>query len=181
MGDVNTLGVELRVPMPTPGDFTAGKRMFISWGYNHYPVEFGSACDSLPIAYRLAKHYKTYSDSPKPPGWLTGDSTHFDPLRSYDGWGRFDLSSGAPVTGSKCRMPLADTTWDLDVWFNSCMSLPTGLQPMRPFRTMGPPAGTDAAPQEASGRDLRGRLAPRGSSRLFILPGAAPLPPFHFK
>lgn len=170
LSDGNTLGVEIKVPMPTPGDFAAGKSMFISWGYNHYPVESGLPCDSLPIAYRFAKHYKTYADFPKPPGWLEGDSTHYDPLRSYDGWGRFELANTSAVTGSRCIGSVADTTWDLDLWYSACRSQTTTL---RPERSVLHSAGAAAESRAAFGRDLRGRLRPRGSDALFIFPEAA--------
>ena len=171
--DTRTLGVEIKVPMPTPGDFTAGKSMFISWGYNHYPVEISTTCDSLPIAYRFAKHYKTYTSDPKPPGWVEGDSTHFDPLRSYDGWGRFELANfTSPITGSNCRTGMADTTWDLDTWGVSCGSPATAL---RISRSPRPAMERSPLSLEILGRDIRGRLSPRSRTGLFIVPAAAPL------
>jgi hypothetical protein len=170
--DGNTLGIEMKVPMPATGDFGAGKSMFISWGYNHYPVANPSSCDSLPIAYRFAKHYKTYTGDPKPPGWVEGDNTHFDPTRSYDGWGRFDLTNSSPVTGSNCRGTIPDSTWDLATWYGACVNSPTATAISRPLRT----AWESSAPSFPSpGRDIRGRLSPRSRAGLFILPAAAPL------
>lgn len=164
--DLNTLGVEFKVPLPAPGDFTPGKSMFISWGYNHYPEEHRSTCDSTPIAYRFAKHYKTYAADPKPPGWAEGDTTHYDPLRSYDGWGRFDLRNET-VDGTNCRAP-ADSSWDLVTWKDRCSG---GAVSLRPWRS-----SAKAAPStpESILRDLRGRLVPGGRPGLFILPAAGP-------
>lgn len=172
--DLATYGVEIKVPMATAGDIEAGKSMFISWGYNHYPVGQGAGCGSLPIAYRFAKHYKTYDADPKPPGWIAGDNTHFDPLRSYDGWGRFELNSTQNVTGGNCRLPMADTTWDLNSWYASCGTTATSLRPLRAVRSPGEAVAT----WEPLSRDLRGRLTPQAGSGFFILPGAAPFSRF---
>lgn len=118
------VGVEMKIPYWTGNaiDFEPGKSMFISWGYNHYPNAGKANCDSTPIAYRWAKHYLTYTagDANKPVGWRAGDSTHFDPTRSWDGWGRFDLYSGNVYTGG-CTF--TDTaTWDLRKWSVMCAS-----------------------------------------------------------
>jgi hypothetical protein len=69
----------MKIPFWTgnAADFQAGKSMFISWGYNHYPNAGKANCDSTPIAYRWAKHYVTYSasDANKPVGWRAGNFT----------------------------------------------------------------------------------------------------------
>ena len=54
--DSLVVGVEMKIPFwtGTATDFGAGKSIFISWGYNHYPNGAKSTCDSTPIAYRWA-------------------------------------------------------------------------------------------------------------------------------
>lgn len=173
--DPLTLGVELKIPIAA-ADYAPGKSIFISWGYNHYRNPASSACDELPIAYRWAKHYKSYDDAyPKPPGWSVGDTTHYDPLQSYDGWGRFDLTANAPLDGKSCRSGMTDADWDLRSWADRCAQVATaGIRPMARFRL-----SQRNAPAWESGsgimRDIRGRLAPGGSTRLFLIPAVTPL------
>lgn len=174
--DANTYGVELRVPIPAAhrADYVDGKSMFISWGYNHYPDGPRATCGENPIAYRWAKHYRTYSaGEPKPPGWRAGDSTHYDPLRSRDGWGRLELSNQTVHTGIRCRAGLAETDWDLGAWRTYCgeVATSTAILPAarnRPSaRFLGPVSG------EESGRDISGRLAPGGPIRFRVFPDPA--------
>lgn len=126
-----TYGVEMKIPFWSgkPTDFNPGNSMFISWGYNRYDSAKAS-CDSPPTAYRWAKHYKSYgSADPKPAGWRAGDSTHYDPTRSWDGWGQLYLSPNLLAT-SDCRN-VDMTVWDLTQWRNACGSQATGITPMR--------------------------------------------------
>lgn len=165
--DSLTLGVELRIPI-SAADFTPGKSLFVSWGYNHYP---GTAnCGELPIAYRWAKHVKAYETANlKPPGWKPGDSVHYDPVASYDGWGRMNLMSNSPLQGSGCRQPLAESDWELDSWKANCYNLPTTIKPpdgRSRFPATDRVGGDAAVPL----RDIRGRRLGR-ESLLPVFPG----------
>jgi len=155
-----TYGVEMKIPFWTgkASDFAAGKSMFISWGYNHYPDNVTSTCDSVPIAYRWAKHFKTYAAAdPKPPGWRAGDSTHFDPTRSWDGWGQLNLNSHF-VDGSNCKF--SDTaSWDVGIWVSGCQVTTSNF---KSFPSKGAKVpGFWSAPESDGNpmsRDIRGRL-----------------------
>jgi len=119
--DPLTYGVEMKIPFWSGkvSDFNPGSSMFISWGYNHYPDSVTTNCDADPIAYRWAKHYKAYAPADaKPAGWRVGDSTHYDPTRSWDGWGRFFLNTNLLST-SDCRT-VDMTVWDLTQWKIAC-------------------------------------------------------------
>lgn len=166
--DTLTLGVEIRIPIAA-AEYQDGKSLFVSWGYNHYPGP-GNSCDALPIAYRWARHVKSYAGvDPKPPGWNPGDSVHFDPLASYDGWGRMQLAGNPPLNGSGCRQPPADADWDLAVWWAHCANVPVSI---------GWPSGPGPSPASGSGvasqfRDIRGRWIGQGRF-LRIFPATQP-------
>ena len=168
VSDSLTVGVEIRIPVSS-ADFSPGKPVFVSWGYNHYPGAAG--CDELPIAYRWARHIKSYEGAiSKPPGWKPGDSVHFDPLASYDGWGRMNLSNNVPLQGTGCRQPLPDSAWDLDTWRAQCYNAATPIRASaEPSRFLSPVFGT-AIPFL---RDIRGRRIGR-ESLLRTLPAAPP-------
>lgn len=165
--DSLTLGVEIRIPMPSAADYTPGKSLFVSWGYNHYPGSVG--CDELPIAYRWARHVKSYEfANSKPPGWKSGDSVHFDPLASYDGWGRMHLSNNPALQGTGCRQTLPDSAWEIADWKANCGGTPTSIgAPAGPTRLLSPAFGS-AMPFL---RDIRGRRIGR-ESLLRIVPVA---------
>lgn len=165
--DSTYYAVEIRVPIAA-ADYPAGKSMFISWGYNHYPEGGAGTCDSIPIAYRWAKNIKSYeSAATKPPGWKTGDIVHFDPLRSYDGWGRLDLSTRSPVTGAGCRS-YVETDWNLAQWYSNCNTIPTSVPIADPADRNRQPS-LDYPGREKT-RDIRGRFAPQAGTRLYVLP-----------
>lgn len=165
--DPTYYAVEMRVPIAA-ADYPAGKSMFISWGYNHYPEGGAGTCDSIPVAYRWAKNFKSYEGAAvKPPGWKPGDIAHFDPLRSYDGWGRLELSSRFPADGKGCRS-YVESEWDLGKWYERCNTIATSLWITdRPAQGLAPSLeypGRDRA------RDIRGRFAPQAGTRLYVRP-----------
>ena len=101
--DTTWVGVEMKIPFwTTASDFGAGRSMFISWGYNLFADSAKAGCAGNPLAYRWAKNVLNYDlETEKPPGWHQGDSTHYDPTRSWDGWGELMLQPG--MTDNKCR------------------------------------------------------------------------------
>jgi hypothetical protein len=157
------VGVEMKIPFWTGAatDFSPGKSMFISWGYNHYPNAGKANCDSTPIAYRWAKHYKSYdpADPDKPAGWRAGDSTHFDPTRSWDGWGQFLLNNG-PVFTAGCNF--SDTaSWDINSWKANCSTVTSVKSTAHNFPAIRMPRlGTDYSWGGMS-RDAQGRIHQR--------------------
>lgn len=171
------IGVEIRISIAGSA-YAAGRSAFISWGYNHYPEGARTNCDANPIAYRWAKHYKTYSGAAqKPPGWRAGDSTHFDPLRSWDGWGQLYLDP-TQVTGAGCSQSgLAETDWELAIWRDKCGPPTTALHLLKPMDSrfsIAPASGLDFL-RSGYRRDIRGRLSPQASTGLFILPAGVPM------
>ena len=168
--DALTSGVEMAIPFWGGNNqaFGQGSSLFISWGYNHYRDTTGTGCQDNPVAYRWAKHYKTYqAGDPKPPGWIQGDSTHYDPPRSWDGWGRLILSPSQPNVGN-CRT-MDESLWDVKYWQERCGNAVVGFDPVKSpadFRSgrMGLP-DPDAP---VSGRDSRGRLS-RGGWGIYYL------------
>ncbi|MEO7427517.1 MAG: hypothetical protein ABI036_20195 [Fibrobacteria bacterium] len=158
--DTSPMVVEMKIPYwGGMASANAGvKSTFISWGFNMYPDSLWGDCDGNPIAYRWAKNYLNYDQAAsKPPGWRKNDSTHYDPSRSWDGWGRFDMSPMPEVDSSQCR---SSTAWDLSSWAESCQSTTAGSISPRakaaPVRT--PARSIDADP--VMGRDARGRAIP---------------------
>jgi hypothetical protein len=160
--DPHTLGVEMKIPFPsgTASSFAVGNSIFISWGYNHYPDTAKADCSGNPIAYRWAKHYKTYSSTGiKPPGWRDKDSTHYDPARSWDGWGQLHLNPRA-VNSSSC-LGVDDSQWDVGYWKYKC----GGATSISPSLMKAPPAPFTAG---GKARDARGReVKDRPASILF--------------
>ena len=162
--DSLTIGVEMKIPFPggSQSAFAAGNSIFISWGYNHYPDSAKADCTANPIAYRWAKHFKSYDSGQKPPGWRADDSTHFDPVRSWDGWGRFYLDPLQANTAT-CRTMEANT-WDLAYWKTYCGSATSARALVK--KQMTPENRT---------RDSRGRLAkPTPGQILFPTPWKIP-------
>lgn len=176
-GDPLTYGIEMRIPFPTPSDYTAGKSMFISWGYNHFPDTGRASCSAEPIAYRWAKHVKDYADSTKkPPGWRATDKVHDNPLRSWDGWGQFTLENNSPLSGSKCRgWPLTETDWNLP---GSGVCKETATHARIVPRTGPSPWSITVGPALPSGtapfRDIRGRFHAGKGYQLLVEPLPVP-------
>jgi len=161
-----TYGVEMKIPFWSgkATDFNPGNSMFISWGYNHYPDSVTTNCDAAPIAYRWAKHYKTYAPADaKPAGWRSGDSTHYDPTRSWDGWGRFFLNTNLLST-SDCRT-VDMTVWDLSQWKNACSSQTTSVSKRGIVNT--PEKLVQLKNDHSNHFDLRGKQLPNKKPTLF--------------
>jgi hypothetical protein len=121
--DTTWVGVEMKIPFwtTTSSDFAPGRSMFVSWGFNQYVDSAKSGCARNPLAFRWAKNVLNYDAEPEqPPGWLLHDSTHYDPLRSWDGWGKLYLESG--IMSNLCRNTDSkfDTDWDPTHWKSSC-------------------------------------------------------------
>jgi hypothetical protein len=161
--DTSVTAVEMKIPYwGGLGAANAGsKPFFISWGFNMYPDSLWSNCGGNPLAYRWAKHYLNYDAAQtKPPGWRAKDSTHYDPTRSWDGWGRFSMSNGTAVDSTECSKS-AEKEWDVLNWKTSCHETATRL---------AAPAGR-AVPSIldrngfpiAGWRDLRGRSIKPGA------------------
>ncbi|MDB5102329.1 MAG: hypothetical protein JWP91_18 [Fibrobacteres bacterium] len=168
--DTTLVSVEIKIPYWSgvfPTNFGPGKSMFISWGYNMYPASLWANCNADPIAYRWAKHYLSYEDAAtKPPGWRAHDSTHYDPLRSWDGWGRFTMNSSS-VFDPKCSFTLP-ASWNTEDWKRSSCG--------QPVTSLGYPessgsrfrAGSGSNRNAERGRDLRGRAAQDRSGMLIF-------------
>jgi hypothetical protein len=171
--DTTTVSVEMKIPFwgGSAAAFAPGKSMFISWGFNMYPANL-SNCNGDPIAYRWAKHYLSYDAAPiKPPGWRAKDSTHYDPLRSWDGWGRFNLSSGEVVDSKRCIFQ-DPASWNLSEWKASgCIPQTVRLTGGTKARDLHRPISGSLG--SAHGRDLRGRSTSEGVP-YYIFPKNAP-------
>jgi hypothetical protein len=165
--DSTRVSVEMRIPFwgGSAAAFAPGKSMFISWGFNMYPDSLWnrSCATADPIAFRWAKNTLNYDDaSTKPPGWRMNDSTHYDPLRSWDGWGRLTLSNEFVDTRT-CQF--SDTSsWLPADWDNSkCRQQTTELGDRA--RASGHRAGGFFNTGSAQGRDLRGRATQNHSPK----------------
>ncbi|MDB5048917.1 MAG: hypothetical protein JWO30_1988 [Fibrobacteres bacterium] len=167
--DTATVVVEMKIPYwgGLSASYAPTKSMFISWGFNMYPDSLWSNCDGNPIAYRWAKHYLNYDNAPdKPPGWRAKDSTHYDPSRSWDGWGRMTLSASGNVDTLNCRYE-TPVVWDMQTWKSACTAATA---------TAGKPGtsgsafrlGRGAWSGNAGTRDLRGRSVGSGSTLLIF-------------
>jgi hypothetical protein len=162
--DTTLVGVEMKIPFwAAASEFTAGRSMFISWGFNMYGDSARGTCSGNPLAYRWAKHTLNYDVAPeKPPGWLAKDSTHYDPTRSWDGWGQLYLNAGSLGPGCHWNQSASvfNANWDTAIWGEACREAVTQARSGR-F-----PGRLDAAgmpiPSRAL-RDLRGRLGPAAS------------------
>lgn len=162
-------GVEMKIPFWTPAaNFAAGKSMFVSWGFNLYLDTLPANCSGMPLAYRWAKHTYNYDGDPeKPPGWRAKDTTHYDPSRSWDGWGRLTLTPST-LDGRTCRYQTPaefNASWDPDAWRSNCSPPVTASVPRRygirlDGAGMPVPSGLR---REGPGRDARGRSLPSGS------------------
>jgi hypothetical protein len=165
--DPSLRGVEIKIPFWTgAANFAAGKQMFISWGFNLYMDSLWANCASTPLGYRWAKHSINYdAEGEKPPGWHAGDSTHFDPLRSWDGWGRLSLDySQADPKGCRYNsVPSADfnANWDLETWSKACFSAPVTTMNRRHGIRLD--AAGMPVPSGLRSRDASGRALPAGS------------------
>lgn len=159
--DTSPMVVEMKIPYwgGMSAENAGVKSTFISWGFNMYPDSLWGNCDGNPLAYRWDKHYLNYDlTASKPPGWRKNDSTHYDPARSWDGWGRFTMSPQSEVDSNQCQA--VATGWDLQSWSSACaaataLSISPGGK-AAPDRK--PARGTGLDP--VSGRDARGRAVP---------------------
>lgn len=169
--DPTRVSVEMRIPFwgGSAAAFAPGKSMFISWGFNMYPDSLWntSCATASPIAFRWAKNYLNYNDATtKPPGWRKDDSTHYDPLRSWDGWGRLHLGFEMVDTRS-CQF--SDTSswlpadWDKSNCRQQTTELGNGARDAAQRGVRGFNTGS------AHGRDVRGRATQDHSPR-FRLP-----------
>jgi hypothetical protein len=165
--DSTRVSVEMRIPFwgGSSAAFAPGKSMFISWGFNMYPDSLWkkSCATADPIAFRWAKNYLNYNDaSTKPPGWRMDDSTHYDPLRSWDGWGR--LTMGYDMVETRTCKFTDSTSWLPTDWDKSgCRGGATELGDRS--RDPAQRVGRVFNPGSARGRDLRGRSMGNPSPR----------------
>lgn len=168
--DTAWVGVEMKIPFwTTAADFSPGKSMFVSWGYNYFVDSAKTGCAGNPLAYRWAKNVLSYDSlSDKPPGWHPGDSTHYDPLRSWDGWGEMFLRGG--ITDNRCTSSdpksVFDANWTPAYWQKNCQGGATTMASPGPVRM-------DAAgmplPFRLPARDALGRVG-RAPSPAFPRP-----------
>lgn len=165
--DTGWVGVEMRLPFwSAASDFARGRSMFASWGFNRYGDSARRGCDDEPIAYRWAKNILSYDfASEKPPGWKFGDSTHYDPSRSWDGWGQLFLVD--QLARNQCSSPdpkdAFDPNWDASYWGQACGSPATGKL-SRPLRLDAPDG---ARFPHRPPRDARGRARPASASPVY--------------
>jgi hypothetical protein len=165
--DTGWVGVEMRIPFWTSAsDFARGHSLFASWGFNRYGDSARTDCGGTPLIYRWAKNILNYDFSAeKPPGWKAGDSTHYDPVRSWDGWGELLLADQLAL--NVCRggdsKATFDSTWTAASWISGCNQATSGNL-LRPGRA-------DAAPDPFSPgrtpRDARGRVGSGSTWRSF--------------
>jgi len=159
--DTTLVGVEMKIPFwTTASDFSPGRSMFISWGYNLYADSAKAGCAGNPLAYRWAKNVLNYNGAgEKPPGWLQDDSTHYDPLRSWDGWGELMLQPGLMINKCTSSDPKSkfDSTWNTGYWRDHCRDAVTGNRGSLRMDAAGMPM-----PFQAPARDALGRRAARG-------------------
>jgi hypothetical protein len=162
--DTGWVGVEMRIPFWTSAaDFARGRSMFASWGFNRYGDSARTDCNGTPLIYRWAKNILNYDFSAeKPPGWKAGDSTHYDPVRSWDGWGQLFLIDQLARNRCSSRDPkdAFDSNWDASYWSQACGSAATG-NPSRPLRLDAPDG---ARFPNRPPRDARGRARPASAS-----------------
>lgn len=173
-GDSLTLAVEMRIPYNRSVN-PRGKSLFISWGYNRYPAGDRGSCKRNPIAYRWAKHARTYGpDEEKPDGWAEADTVHYDPTHSSDGWGRLALGRDeVSGTGAACDSRMDMTSWDPELWARECSGGAVHTIKSRSARRgiLLPPA--EALVPGAMPRDIRGRFAPGDAYRMRVVPPKA--------
>lgn len=158
--DTTWVGVEMKIPFwtTTVSDFAPGNSMFISWGFNQYVDSARTGCTGNPLAFRWAKNVLNYDLQPeRPPGWLQGDSIHYDPLRSWDGWGQLQL---AGTVSNLCRTSESksafDADWDPTHWKSMCGNAVTRTQgPIRLDAAGMPVPMFRTPPHDALGRTGR--------------------------
>jgi hypothetical protein len=154
----SSLVVEMKIPY-WGGLNMASKSAFISWGFNLFPDSLWDQCGSDPLAFRWAKHYVTYDAAAvKPPGWRKNDSTHYDPTRSWDGWGKFSFSSQPPIDSSNCQGG-TDNELEFAAWKNACQATVGISRKPDPYPLSRPWMSQRGI------RDIRGRLLPADPSR----------------
>jgi hypothetical protein len=167
--DPTTVSVEMKIPFwgGANSAFQPGKSMFISWGFNMYPDSLWQDCDAFPLSYNWAKHALSYENADtKPPGWRAGDTIHYDPLRSWDGWGQFILSNTPVLDPRDCYFN-DPASWNITEWRNSGC----GTAVVTAHASKSPAASLRSAigsPPRAA-RDVRGRSA-EARTPLFIFP-----------
>jgi hypothetical protein len=155
--DTGWVGVEMRIPFWTAAsDFGSGRSMFAAWGFNRYGDSARANCDENPVAYRWAKNILSYDfSSEKPPGWKLGDSTHYDPSHSWDGWGRlylFNQRASNLCRGADSKAKF-DSTWSADYWRNDCYQAATeNHRGLRPSDSPSLPGSSHRLPRDARGR-----------------------------
>lgn len=167
--DTTWVGVEMRIPFWTAAsDFAPGASMFVSWGFNRYGDSVRTGCGDSPVAYRWAKNIVSYETAVEtPPGWQPGDSTHYDPSHSWDGWGQLSLLDRNVFNqcGGPDSKAAFDTTWDAAYWGSKCSPPPTKAARPNPIIRSGPVGSSKARP-----RDARGRVGQRKPSPSYTLP-----------
>lgn len=175
--DSGWVGVEMRIPFWTSSaDFEPGRSLFLSWGFNRYGDSARTSCAGNPLAYRWAKHYLNYDQAlEKPPGWRSGDSTHYDPSRSWDGWGELTLDAERVV--NQCKSPdsksVFDANWNADYWVAYCHQ--GGVVGNRRGFVRMDAAGMPV-PSRSPPRDARGRAVGPEPSVRSASPGFFPSP-----
>ena len=173
--DTALVAVEMRIPYwgGLSTSYSPAKSLFISWGFNMYPESLWTNCNGNPLAYRWAKHYLNYDGAAVvPPGWAAHDSTHFDPTRSWDGWGRFNLSAAATVDSTLCSNSPA-SEWNPTRWSQTCIASVTILEVPAPgARLRWGRGGLGVFGGSGHARDMRGRSLKDGYI-LRILPWGA--------
>ncbi len=176
--DTTLVSVEMKIPFwgGSTAAFAPGKSMFISWGFNMYPDSLWKNCTANPIAFRWAKNYLNYDNAAiKPPGWRAMDSTHYDPLRSWDGWGQFNLGVGAPLDPKDCHFNDL-TDWKIEDWVASnCGHAATTFAKEYPRGGMRT-GRTGASFSGAQGRDVSGRATQIAGYYIFPWTNGVPAP-----
>ncbi|MEO6098494.1 MAG: hypothetical protein ABIQ80_22370 [Fibrobacteria bacterium] len=166
--DSTRISVEMRIPFwgGSNSAFQPGKSMFISWGFNLYPDSLWGNCDGSPLAYRWAKDTLSYEGAAnKPPGWRSGDTIHYDPLRSWDGWGEFMLANMQDLDPKGCYFEKPDS-WNITDWRNSgCgYAATTGISKSKAGSWGRATGAAVRASHDAQGRPADAR------TRMFIFP-----------
>ena len=131
--------------------------MFLAWGFNKVDSAW-SNCTPNPLAYRWAKNWVNYDNAlEKPPGFHLNDSTHYDPTRSWDGWGALSFS-GQQAEEKFCQTgenkDVFNANWDPDHWKSTCRQVAV---PVRSNPTVKLDAAGMPVPSGLRFRDVRGR------------------------
>ena len=159
VSDVLTVGVEMKIPFwaGAKASFAPGHSMFLAWGFNKVDSAW-SNCSPNPLAYRWAKNWVNYDNAiEKPPGFRMNDSTHYDPTRSWDGWGPLSFSSlqaEERFCQSGENKNVFNANWDPDHWKSACMQAAVEV---RAKSIMNLDAAGMPVPSRLRSRDVRGR------------------------